>query len=163
MSSKICPKCCIEKSLDQYGIDKSCKDGYRYVCKECANARQRKYAVENKELIRARNESKVESRKAYYQSQAGIRSSRKAHLKRAFNMKIETYEQMLENQEGKCAICRKEERGVRNSFLAIDHNHSTGEIRGLLCSHCNRAIGLLEENKINFTNAIKYLEKYESI
>lgn len=162
---KICTKCNTEKPLEQYGVDKTTKDGYRYSCKECYNAQQREYARNNKDLIKFRNAAKAEQRKAYYQSDKGIESSRKAHLKRAFGITLEQYNIMLQYQNGVCNICKQKETSNKNNFLSIDHCHTTGVIRGLLCSDCNRGIGLLKDNKENLINAIKHIEnaKHKSL
>ena len=66
-------------------------------------------------------------------------ADRKSYLKRKYGMTLEDYERMLEAQGGVCAICgepRPEER-----TLHVDHDHETGEIRGLLCFRCNNALG----------------------
>jgi hypothetical protein len=67
---------------------------------------------------------------------------------------------LFEQQDGKCAICGKTHghvtvNGVKTK-LAVDHDHATGKIRGLLCSRCNRGIGYLGEE--NLTRAVAYLK-----
>jgi hypothetical protein len=71
----------------------------------------------------------------------------------------EIYEQMYNAQSGKCYIC-----GIGGVKLHIDHNHTTGKVRSLLCKECNMALGLLKENVDTLNNMIEYLEKdgYES-
>ena len=64
------------------------------------------------------------------------------------------YDRLLEKQDGKCAICNNSDKR-----LCLDHNHSTGKIRGLLCTRCNRGIGLLGDNVETLKNAIEYLQK----
>jgi hypothetical protein len=61
---------------------------------------------------------------------------------------------MLQIQSGVCAICGG---GNGDRRLAIDHDHMTGRVRGLLCSACNRAIGLLRDSPDRFTKAATYL------
>ena len=65
---------------------------------------------------------------------------RKCQVKRYNGMTLEEYDEILEHQNNQCAICGKtsEEEGRR---LSIDHNHETGEIRGLLCRMCNLVLG----------------------
>jgi hypothetical protein len=76
------------------------------------------------------------------------------------------YEALLAAQNGGCAICgrrRMHERtagvGRRNEALAVDHCHKTKRIRGLLCSNCNRAIGLLQDNPALLDKAAAYLRR----
>lgn len=67
--------------------------------------------------------------------------SRSYHLKRKFGITTEQYDELLRNQSGRCALCPKtpEDEG---QALAVDHDHKTGEIRGILCRYCNhRVIG----------------------
>lgn len=74
-----------------------------------------------------------------------------------YRMNEHEYNVLFEAQEGKCKICGKHQ-SVLERRLAVDHNHVTDEVRGLLCNTCNTGIGLLKENIENFKNAIKYLE-----
>jgi hypothetical protein len=86
-------------------------------------------------------------------------------LKRYYGMSLETYNTMLAGQGGVCAICKGVEtyipkgRGTPKP-LSVDHNHATGAIRGLLCSHCNYVIGYARENIETLRETIKYLEKH---
>lgn len=87
-------------------------------------------------------------------------------LKKNYDLPIEEYIEMLLDQKGVCAVCEQPEtsidhrtKKVRN--LAVDHNHVTGKVRGLLCSHCNRGMGFLREDIKILRNLIKYLEDTE--
>jgi len=77
-------------------------------------------------------------------------------LKSLYGITVEQYEAMLELQNGVCAICGG--INTRKLKLAVDHDHDTGKVRGLLCDRCNRGIGLLRDSN-NITNALKYLEE----
>ena len=70
----------------------------------------------------------------------------------------EEYDFIYAKQKGCCAICGKHESNVLRNRLNIDHCHSTGKIRGLLCHHCNAALGHLEDSIDNLTTAISYLK-----
>jgi hypothetical protein len=70
----------------------------------------------------------------------------------------EQYQQLVTLQENKCAICKRE--FVRTPH--IDHDHTTGEVRGLLCYSCNGAIGNFKDNVKALQNAINYLEKFSN-
>ena len=80
---------------------------------------------------------------------------RRGALRRAFGLTLEEYDAMLKKQRGKCAICGGKE--WRN--LAVDHNHETGAVRGLLCSVCNKNLGIYEKNRVKYE---AYLVKYEA-
>lgn len=68
---------------------------------------------------------------------------------------LETYTILWEAQGGVCAICRQAE--PLNRRLALDHCHGTNRVRGLLCTHCNLALGLLDDDVQRLTAAIAYL------
>lgn len=73
---------------------------------------------------------------------------------------------MSEEQGGLCAICRTEGFVMSKSHeakLMVDHCHRTGEVRGLLCHNCNRALGLLQESIDNTKRALEYLERATTI
>lgn len=73
-----------------------------------------------------------------------------------------TYDRMVEAQEGLCAICRRPERWTRSGLvrtLAVDHDHVTGQIRGLLCSACNTALGYFEDSTERLEAAVRYLKE----
>jgi DNA-directed RNA polymerase subunit RPC12/RpoP len=71
-----------------------------------------------------------------------------------YDMTEDDYLEMFEKQNGKCAICGKE---VVDERLFVDHNHDTGEVRGLLCRNCNAGIGFLKDDIDLLRSAIKYL------
>jgi hypothetical protein len=89
---------------------------------------------------------------------------RKANLEkiRAWNRKYlygvmpKVYEQMLVEQRGVCAICGGN-RGKHE--LGVDHNHISGDVRGLLCKKCNLAVGYMDDNPEWLRSAANYLEE----
>jgi hypothetical protein len=81
---------------------------------------------------------------------------RKAHLRRAYGLSLEDYEQLVASHEGRCAICKHSEVGN----LPVDHDHKTGRIRGLLCQRCNRAIGMFKDSPELCDAAAHYLRKH---
>ena len=93
------------------------------------------------------------------------KTDKNSKLKRAYGITLDEYEELLSKQDSKCAICGIDNNGkYRNKprAFAVDHCHTTGKIRGLLCSDCNTGIGLLKDN-INFLqSAIKYLNKLKN-
>lgn len=80
------------------------------------------------------------------------------HLKRKFGITLDQYNEMHKSQNGVCKICKNPEP-YKGYSLAVDHCHECGEIRGLLCSRCNRAIGWLEDSPERLIQAAIYLEE----
>lgn len=68
----------------------------------------------------------------------------------------EDYQALLVYQDGRCAVCNKQSRPFDKS-LAVDHDHLSGEIRGLLCGACNYALGWLHEDTTWLDSAARYL------
>tara|TARA_R100001086_G_scaffold244692_1_gene174766 strand:- start:493 stop:747 length:255 start_codon:yes stop_codon:yes gene_type:complete len=66
---------------------------------------------------------------------------------------------MLRDQRGKCAICGKPECEEKHSVLHVDHCHTTGDVRGLLCRNCNHVLGLMKDDAALLAAAIAYLER----
>ena len=87
----------------------------------------------------------------------GIRKSysRLKRIEKIYNLTKDDYENILKKQNNHCAIC---EIDLHEKNTHIDHCHSKNIVRGLLCSKCNQAIGLLQEKKESFEKAVKYLE-----
>lgn len=128
---KTCTKCDETKPFDAFP-KRSTKNGYRNQCKQCRYKDNRRYY-------------KPDQRAEF-------------HLKATYGMTLADYDALLRKQEGKCGnnACNKEpENGKR---LCIDHNHQTGEIRGLLCNGCNTAAGLAQDHPEVLRGLADYLE-----
>jgi hypothetical protein len=83
----------------------------------------------------------------------------KGHLKHRYNLSLDDYNSMLIAQDYKCAICGVHQDNLKKR-LHLDHDHITGQVRGLLCGHCNRGLGDARENISILENMILYLKKY---
>ena len=75
----------------------------------------------------------------------------------------EDYEKFYVKQKGMCKICGVKMGRTRYNRLAVDHCHKSGKLRGLLCSNCNTAIGLMKDSTIRLEKAIEYLKSCEDI
>jgi hypothetical protein len=79
------------------------------------------------------------------------------HRKKTYDISDEDFQSMLKHQDNKCAICKTTfSEGTAN----VDHSHSTGKVRELLCSACNMGIGYLKENETTLLSAIEYINKH---
>ena len=87
--------------------------------------------------------------------------SYKAHIKRNYGISYEEYEAIRSKQGGKCAICGNESNNNSRTYdrLFVDHCHETGKVRGLLCSSCNHALGLMKDDTKLLKLAIDYLNE----
>ncbi len=95
-------------------------------------------------------------------AKAFVRSS---ILKQKYGIDLEEYQQLVIAQNGLCGICGNKPKqytsktGARYRYLVVDHNHITGQIRGLLCHTCNIALGNLADDPVLFENAIAYVRR----
>lgn len=78
----------------------------------------------------------------------------------AYGLSQADYTTMLERQGGVCAICKNPEKAQRFKFLAVDHDHSTNKIRGLLCHRCNAGLGNFNDVTRLLREAADYLENH---
>lgn len=79
-----------------------------------------------------------------------------------YGLTLEQHIEMWLAQDGKCLICYVDEFDLGKRRLHIDHNHTTGFVRGLLCSNCNTAIGMFEDDIYRMEKAIQYLRDARS-
>lgn len=131
---KICTKCGVEKLKKEFYKDNRSKGGLQSMCKECF--------------------------KLWQQSSTGKLSARKAHLQQQYSITLNDYDNMLSEQNNCCAICNtpvKECDTGSGNHLAVDHCHTTGKIRGLLCASCNIMLGKAKDNIKILKAAIDYL------
>lgn len=87
-------------------------------------------------------------------SEARCAQNRALLYKRKYAITVEDYDKMLIAQAGVCAICKRTNIKTR---LAVDHNHDTGQVRELLCTRCNPALGWFEKNR---TVILEYLDRW---
>jgi len=127
--------------------------------------RQQRYYLKNKERLvqEARNKraKDPDKHKGYvYKWKSRNPDRERARNLAQFGLTIEDYDAMHEAQGGVCAICKQPETSSRNGKvyrLAVDHDHNTGEVRGLLCFKCNSAMGSFEKRGVPLENVIQFL------
>lgn len=93
--------------------------------------------------------------KHYYANPAKSQLKRERQKLRQWGLTVEAYEQLLTEQGGVCAICSRPCPSGRK--LAVDHDHETGRVRGLLCGVCNRGLGYFKDDKGLLEAAVLYL------
>ncbi len=161
--------------------DRPC--GVTIRCRLCKLDKDRKWNEQNKEkrvesstAWREKNKEKVnEYMREYRQEKKTPQQKWKennrdqihdSEIKRLYGLSGEDYASILKMQNGLCAICNQPETRASRTpgetcRLALDHNHTTGQVRGLLCHSCNTGIGKFKESKDLLIRAISYLEFYE--
>lgn len=130
---KRCSSCAVEKPLTDFAGSKDCKDGRQHRCRKCSTIAMRVWRAANPDKARA------------------------GDLKHRYGLSVQQYDAILVSQRGACAICEKACATGRR--LAVDHDHNTGCVRGLLCAMCNTAIGKLGDSPALVARALTYLLK----
>lgn len=108
----------------------------------------------------------VDGKRAYAKANRNLNKDqlRDRDFRKKYGIDIVEYQRMLVDQRGVCASCEKPETRVENGvirMLSVDHNHTTGAVRGLLCSGCNLAIGYACDDPEVLIRAAAYLKKYQ--
>jgi hypothetical protein len=128
---KRCPDCGESKPFDEFPRNRNYKDGRHPYCKPCHNARGR------------------ETRQRLYGG------SRHYHLTRRYGISAAHAQELIDAQGGVCAICR--ERAPDH----VDHDHVTGQVRGMLCLPCNTGLGHFNDDVEVMAKAIDYLNRWK--
>ena len=141
LETRVCRVCKKQKNLlDEYYLsrrDPTKKSSYSYECKECTVKRTVEYNREHSTSVRSQ------------------------YLKRNYGLTFEEFEAMLSDQDNCCAICKSTKPLGRHKRFNVDHHNKTGNGRGLLCSNCNTALGLVNDNIHTLKSMIQYLESHE--
>jgi len=125
--------------------------------------RNGRWAKENPEIHRENNRRWNRNNRARFNenkrrsARNNPDSTKNAQLRIKFNITLEQYNQLFYLQNYKCAICNDECKTGRK--LAVDHDHKTGKIRGLLCMNCNNGLGKFKDSCDLLSKAISYLVK----
>lgn len=98
----------------------------------------------------------------YRKSDYGRRKIKDLYLLRNYKLSLDDFNLMMQQQNESCAICLVKVEDTKNKALVVDHNHLTGEVRGLLCSNCNTGIGLLQESQEVMQRACNYINSQQN-
>lgn len=152
---KTCIKCKVTLSLDKFGPHKRSKDRLKYWCRPCEAAGVK---------ATSDSEAKNQYNRDYYA--ANRTKERKRTRLRRYGLTQEQFDALWADQAGGCAICEQalldiDDYESGNSRPAnaccIDHCHTTGKIRGLLCIPCNLMLGYAKDSTDTLAKGIKYL------
>lgn len=137
----------------------SCPEGMGY-CTKCDSYKPLDDFLDSKEGFNGKNPHCRECRRAYNEK---TRARRALRMKRRnYGVSETEYLAMWEQQGGVCAICGKPETKVHKGapvLMAVDHNHQTGKVRGLLCYVCNLGLGIFRDDRDLIQRAVDYLHE----
>lgn len=170
MSTKICCICKQDKEYKLFHRQISSKDGYQAKCAKCTreynreyrakhtekvSEYQKQYQSDNSDTIAARKKERYDAQK---DSEEFKEKRRNLKYVTRYGITVEDYERILAEQHGVCNICLQEQTTARNN-LCVDHCHITGEVRGLLCDHCNVGLGRFKDDPELLLRAVEYLKR----
>lgn len=128
----------------RYGVPPECHPERKHyalgLCQRCYSNKLRRETV----LTPEATARAAEKGRRYYSEQSADARKRRAHANniQRYGITVETFDRLLAQQQGRCAICGHPPRGRRR--LSIDHHHDTGVVRGLLCNICNMFVGFVD-------------------
>lgn len=166
--TKKCSKCGEIKGVGEFYSHN------RSWCKECIKIISKQYYWSNhqKKIEYEKTPRRVESRRArarqyrktpkYREREEKLKINgyyREKSLRVKYGLSLEKWNKLFKLQNESCAICGKKKSGGKG--WVVDHNHTTGLVRGILCNVCNRGIGYLQDSPSILRSAADYLEKWE--
>lgn len=161
---KVCRFCSTGKDISEFYTHPNGHQGRDSKCKVCKRLYQKKYRESNHLSVKVANKKWADANPSKMRE---IRRREKAkskdrehasHIKRKYGLSRSEYDSMLASQGGKCAANGCLET-AHNGRLSVDHDHSTGAVRGLLCNGCNTALGRVSDSIEKLNGLIAYLER----
>ena len=156
MGLKTCNKCNEDLPATSEYFNKRSKsvDGLQPLCRVCENIINWRYYKNNTERLK-------ENARRY--AKENPHKTRAHNVRRDYGIELDQVEEMMTSQKGCCAICKESLiRPDSAKNYSIDHSHTTGRVRGLLCGNCNTSLGLMKENREAILEMIKYLDLRET-
>lgn len=130
---KPCPRCKKRKPFEEWSKHKNRPNGVGAYCKKCNAEKELEWRTNNPER------------------------HRENYLKNNYRLSTEEYNYILDRQGGTCALC------LSDKNLCIDHDHKTGQVRGILCREHNKGLGLFKDDVIVLKSCIEYLTQNDSL
>jgi hypothetical protein len=181
ITHKACPACGELKTVDEFNANADRPDGFGFYCRVCYQAKAKEYYRRKREskgfrvrprvappagrkwcpdcqeylLIESfpRNASAKDGLNSYCK-QHHIERGKRTYFERRYGIQREQVERMLDEQGGLCLICQRDLAGKGH----VDHDHETGEVRGILCFPCNGGLGQFREDTAILLRAVQYLD-----
>lgn len=156
-ADKTCVRCNVTKPVWSFNRSKTSRDGLLYHCSDCGKkaAKDRYRKPENKDrAVKLSNEWRSVNRDRYNESLLA------SNLRKKYGISVDDYYSKLSAQGGKCATPKCNNTN-ESKTLHVDHDHLTGDVRGLLCFRCNAVLGQVNDDKEILQNLIDYLNMHD--
>lgn len=150
----------VKERLKGFNKNRRNKDGFQRLCKSCQATYNAEYYLRNTLVVKANSGKRYANNKEVILGRQKLnrclpevkRQNKNRWLRRRYNLTIAEYDELVKVQNGRCLICHE-----KCDRLYVDHDHSTGEVRGLLCDRCNKGLGCFKDSPELLSNAIIYL------
>lgn len=153
---KICKNCNQKLEITDFPKNKNKKDGLSVYCKRCCSKRTLECRYRKQGLNLPYKEIRPNKKHNLPYKSNTPEYRKHHHLVNNYSITLEDYNIMVVGQKGQCLICKKSDE-----VLCVDHDHVTGQIRGLLCVSCNAGIGYFQEKSDLLLKAITYLSMHK--
>lgn len=154
ITHKVCTNCNHEKPIEEFNVLKRAQDGRQSCCRDCQREQNRLRRLNKREEL-------VQYSRQYYA--ADPTKHRAYRLKSRFGLTLGDYKALLKAQDSRCAICgSRDPKMSTTKNLHVDHCHTTGRVRGLLCNNCNRGLGYFGDNFASLEAAAAYLRSHQT-
>lgn len=167
MQRKLCARCGETKQVEEFPERKGRKDGRHPYCRPCEQQYHREYRKKNREALNKKRAAYHRRRYAenpeYYRNRIksddpAVKKRREEYMRRfRYGLEPEDFNRMVAEQNGLCAICGGP---PGKKGLVVDHCHTTGEVRALLCMQCNIGLGSFKDDLEVMATAIAYLRRF---
>jgi hypothetical protein len=129
------------------------------LCKMCVREESRRWRIKNRAKHRKDSRDwRLNNLAQYRENQKRWKTANKDYAQRnKFGLSKVEFQRLLDKFHRQCFMCQSKRH------LCVDHNHRSNKVRGILCSNCNRALGLVHENKLALKRAVVYLQRYDSV
>lgn len=175
MEPVLCRSCGVTKSRDEFHKASREKNGLQFRCKACDKEWHAARYLRDKEKINAQA-FKWRTENAARASETGMKwrkanpdkvkeYQRTTNLRKNFGLEQSDYKAMLDEQNGVCFLCEKPETHINYktktlAALSVDHCHTQGHVRRLLCNNCNHALGFFKDDPELLRKAANYVEGF---
>ncbi len=152
---KTCPRCKVTKPLNAFAKRSDRPSGVQSKCRECNSIMGKSRRVADPAAARKRVRDWQKANPDKHRD-----NCRRQLLRGKYGITPADYDAMVVAQGGRCAICLACRADTRGRRFYIDHDHSTGKVRGLLCHYCNVGIGSLKDSITVVQDAAAYLQRH---
>ena len=142
-------------------MDEETRERHRRYCREWYHRNKERERERRRTYTKANRESETKKARAWFRANPEKTAAydRKKHLKRTYRISVEDHAALFLRQGSKCGVCQSDSPNSKHGW-STDHCHKTGKVRGILCHHCNVALGHAKDDPATLRKLADYLESH---